>query len=91
LRCAPALPFLFTEKIPQPGCNHCIHVHNLARELCIMSSKDLIHSVNNQLAVVMAQAEMLARENCSAPSLERCQEIKDAASRINSLLRDFAG
>jgi hypothetical protein len=55
-----------------------------------MSSKDLIHSVNNQLAVVMANAEMLARENCASPSVERCQEIKQAACKINRLLRDFA-
>jgi len=54
-----------------------------------MSSKDLLHSVNNQLTVVMAQAELLARQVKSEQNLERCLEIKQAASRINWLLRAF--
>ncbi len=52
-----------------------------------MSSKELIHSVNNQLALVMAHADMLAREVRSEQDLERCREIKLAASKINRLLK----
>ena len=54
-----------------------------------MSSKDLLHSVNNQLTVVMAQAELLARQVKSEQNIERCREIKQAASKINRLLRAF--
>jgi hypothetical protein len=54
-----------------------------------MSSKELIHSVNNQLTVVMGQAEMLALEGRSEQDLERCREIKKAASNITRLLKDF--
>ena len=54
-----------------------------------MSSKDLLHSVNNQLTVVMAQAELLARQVKSEQNIERCHEIKQAASKINRLLRAF--
>jgi two-component sensor histidine kinase len=56
----------------------------------IMSSKDLIHSVNNQLAVVMAQAEILAKYVASQQDVERCLEIKQAATKINRLLRAFS-
>lgn len=37
----------------------------------------------------MAQAEMLARDGRSEQDLERCREIKQAASRINRLLKAF--
>jgi two-component sensor histidine kinase len=51
------------------------------------SSQELFHSVNNQLLVVMAQAEMLAQESDSEQVIERCREIKRAASNINRLLQ----
>jgi two-component sensor histidine kinase len=54
-----------------------------------MSSQDLLHSVNNQLTVVMAQAELLARYVASEQDMERCREIKLAASKINRLLRTY--
>jgi len=54
-----------------------------------MSSKDLLHFVNNQLTVVMAQAELLARNVESAQEAERCLEINQAASKITQLLQDF--
>lgn len=54
------------------------------------SSQDLFHSVNNQLSIVMAHAEMLAREENSEQTLERCREIKRAAANISRLLQDFA-
>ncbi|HEY3770590.1 MAG TPA: hypothetical protein VGN44_18095 [Candidatus Angelobacter sp.] len=55
----------------------------------IMSSKDLLHSVNNQLTVVMAQAELLARYVASEQEMERCLEIKQAASKITRLIRTY--
>ena len=51
--------------------------------------QELFHSVNNQLLVVMAQAEMLAQESGSEQAIERCLEIKRAASNINRLLQAF--
>lgn len=54
-----------------------------------MSSKDLLHSINNQLTLVMAHAEMLARQESSEQTLERCREIKQAASNINRLLQSY--
>jgi two-component sensor histidine kinase len=56
-----------------------------------MSRQELFHSVNNQLSVVMAQADMLAREDHSEETLERCREIKRAASNISRLLQAFVG
>ena len=54
-----------------------------------MSAKDFLRSVNNQLTVVMAQAELLARHAESAQEMERCVEIEQAASKITQLLRAF--
>jgi hypothetical protein len=54
-----------------------------------MSSKDLLRSVNNQLTVVMAQAELLARRAESAQEVGRCLEIEQAASKITQLLQAF--
>ena len=54
-----------------------------------MSAKDFLRSVNNQLTVVMAQAEFLARHAESAQEMERCIEIEQAASKITQLLRAF--
>lgn len=54
-----------------------------------MSSKDLLHSVNNQLTVVMAQAELLERYVASKQDMERCHEIRVAASKITRLIRAF--
>ncbi len=55
----------------------------------MISSKELFHSINNQLAVVMAQAELMAREASSEQELERCREIKLAASKIHRLLHGY--
>lgn len=54
-----------------------------------MSSKDLLHSVNNQLTVVMAQAELLERYVASKQDMERCLEIRQAASKITRLLHAY--
>jgi hypothetical protein len=55
-----------------------------------MSSKEVIHSVNNQLMVVLAQAELLAREGCSDQERACCLEIKKAAHTINRLLNSLS-
>ena len=64
-------------------------VNNARVSVATMSSQELIHSVKNQLTVVIGQAEMLAREGRSEQDLERCREIKKAASNINQLLKAF--
>lgn len=64
-------------------------VDNAQLSVALMSSQELIHSVKNQLTVVIGQAEMLAREGRSEQDLERCREIKKAASNINQLLKAF--
>jgi hypothetical protein len=51
--------------------------------------KDLLNSVNNQLTVVMAQAELLARNVESSQEAERCQKINQAACNITRLLQAF--
>jgi hypothetical protein len=51
--------------------------------------KDLLNSVNNQLTVVMAQAELLARNVESSQEVERCQKINQAACNITRLLQAF--
>jgi hypothetical protein len=52
-----------------------------------VSSRELIHSINNQLAVMIVRAEMLAKENGSEQGMECCQAIKRAASNIHELLQ----
>ena len=54
-----------------------------------MSSQELLHSVNNQLTVVMAQAELLERYVASPQDMERCLEIRQAASKITRLLHAY--
>jgi hypothetical protein len=52
-------------------------------------NKDLLNSVNNQLTVLMAQAELLARDVESVQEVERCQKINQAACNITRLLQAF--
>jgi hypothetical protein len=52
-------------------------------------NKDLLNSVNNQLTVVMAQAELLARHVESSQEMDRCIEIEQAASKITRLIQAF--
>jgi hypothetical protein len=56
-----------------------------------MSSEDLIHSINNQLAVVMGKAELLGQVVSNSASKETCLEIKAAAMKINKLMHEYAG
>ena len=52
-------------------------------------NKDLLNSVNNQLTVLMAQAELLARDVESSQEVERCQKINQAACNITRLLQAY--
>lgn len=79
--------FQFPEKTPSLSPPPAIRAIISRVNAITMSSKELIHSVNNQLALVMAHADMLAREVRSEQDLERCREIKLAASKINRLLK----
>jgi hypothetical protein len=56
-----------------------------------MSSEDLIHSINNQLAVVVGKAELLRQAVSNSASQETCLEIKAAAIKINKLMYEYAG
>jgi hypothetical protein len=51
-----------------------------------MSSEDLIHSINNQLAVVVGKAELLRQAVSNRASQETCLEIKAAA-----IMHEYAG
>ena len=56
-----------------------------------MPSEELIHSINNQLAVVMGKAELLRQAVGNTASKETCLEIKAAAMKINKLMHEYAG
>lgn len=51
-----------------------------------MSYQDLLHSVNNQLAVVMGKAELLGLKVENRTTKQECKEIQAAASKINKLM-----
>jgi nitrogen-specific signal transduction histidine kinase len=52
-------------------------------------SDDLLHSINNQLAVVMGNAELLGLKVENHKTQEACREIQAAASRINRLMYEY--
>jgi signal transduction histidine kinase len=55
-----------------------------------MSSQELIHSISNELAVVLGRAELLT-QGPNDPEIQRaCMEIKLAARNIHQLLREYA-
>jgi two-component sensor histidine kinase len=87
--------FLFSRKFSTARpVLHIFSDNGFVMSTAIMSSndllhRDLLHSVSNQLTVVMAQAELLARDVASEQDMERCREIKQAASKINRLLRTY--
>jgi nitrogen-specific signal transduction histidine kinase len=51
---------------------------------------DLIHSINNQLAIVMGNAQLLGLEVDNCSTRETCRKIQAAASKINKLLYEYA-
>jgi hypothetical protein len=54
-----------------------------------MSSKELIHSINNQLTVVMGRAELLSRAPLNEESQRACTEIRAAAGNLHRLIHEY--
>ena len=54
-----------------------------------MSSQELIHSINNQLTVVMGKAELLSHAPVNEETQRMCLEIRAAAGKLNHLLRQY--
>jgi signal transduction histidine kinase len=54
-----------------------------------MSSQELIHSISNELAVVLGRAELLSQAPQDPEKERACMEIKRAARNIHRLLRDY--
>ena len=48
--------------------------------------KQVLHTINNQLTIVMGRAALLASETNDAGMKKRCEEIESAAQKISSLL-----
>jgi hypothetical protein len=57
----------------------------------LILSDDLLHSINNQLAVVMGHAELLGLKVENLKTQETCREIQAAASKINKLMYEYIG
>jgi hypothetical protein len=54
-------------------------------------SDKLLHSINNQLAVVMGNAELLGLKVENRNTQETCREIQAAAFKINRLMFEYVG
>ncbi len=52
-------------------------------------SQDLIHSINNELTVVIGRAELLSREPLNDANRRACCEIRTAAGNLHRLLREY--
>ena len=51
-----------------------------------MSTREIVHTINNQLTIVMGRAALLA-SNVEDPGIKsRCREIENAVQTISSLL-----
>lgn len=48
--------------------------------------EQILHTINNQLTIVMGKASLLASETNDAGMKKRCQEIEKAARQISRLL-----
>jgi len=51
-----------------------------------VSPKQILHTINNQLTIVIGRAALLASETDDAGMKKRCEEIKTAAQKISHLL-----
>ena len=51
-----------------------------------VSAKQILHTINNQLTIVIGKAALLASETEDAGLKKRCQEIETAAHNISRLL-----
>lgn len=48
--------------------------------------EQILHTINNQLTIVMGKASLLASETNDVGMKKRCQEIEKAARQISRLL-----
>jgi signal transduction histidine kinase len=55
-----------------------------------MLSQELIHSISNELAVVLGRAELLSQAPQDPETERACMEIRSAARNISRLLREYA-
>lgn len=55
-----------------------------------MSQREFVHSINNQLALLVARAEILSMTAADAQAAEDCKLIKAAALKIGKLVNEFA-
>jgi len=53
-------------------------------------SQQLVHSIRNQLSVVIGRAELLAVATPDGQTQEHSKAIKAAALKVHDLLRQFA-
>jgi len=51
-----------------------------------MSCEELLHSINNQLAIVMGRAELISAQSSDQAMKRGCEEIGEAAAKIKQLL-----
>jgi two-component sensor histidine kinase len=54
-----------------------------------MSSQELIHSIKNQLTVVLGRADLLSRAEVDEETQHACLEIRSAARKLDWLLRQY--
>lgn len=54
-----------------------------------MSSRELIHSINNQLTILIGRADLLSQAEVSAETQRACLELKAAAGKLNRLIREY--
>jgi hypothetical protein len=55
-----------------------------------VSHREFVHSINNQLALLVARAEILSMTAGDAQAAEDCKQIKAAALKIGKLVNEFA-
>lgn len=54
-----------------------------------MSSQELIHSINNQLTILIGRADLLSKAEVNAEAQRACLELKTAAGNLNRLIREY--
>ena len=52
--------------------------------------KQIFHTINNQLTIVIGRAALLASEIDDPDARRRCEEIGAAAQKISGLLKEIA-
>jgi hypothetical protein len=54
-----------------------------------MPSEELIHSINNQLTILIGRADLLSKAEVNAEAQRACLELKAAAGNLNRLIREY--